>query len=396
MKMTYATALYSLTLLVTKGMSILLMPLILSRVPPEEFGRYTLMITAATLGSTLISGGVRQLYAVLSLTAPNHHALVTTLIATSSLWGIGVSGVSISLAWLLGYPLHMTILVIIMAYVIHLIEWYHQIAAYTSHTLRIALLSITQNTLALLFMYQYTRSAPTAYTLLYAQCISIVPYLIALTCHALTRIPHPFLPNTQHAKQATEFMPGVVATWCTTQSTRWLLAQHDSLVAVGWYGLIDMLHTLWRTGWVLPFQHIHLPHLLKKITCDRSTIKTHLSSLGSIMLFLLCLLCIGWPLIGKPVAHYILPPAYAPAIPLIPIACIGNIWYWGAMICASIAQAQGSHRKVSLYIMMQSAFHFGITYGAIHSYGLMGAIGSWTISQGMLGIMMYSCIHTKK
>jgi len=401
---------YSFGTLLMRGISLLLAPLLLSVLPPDQYGLLSLTTSFITILSMLIGLGLRQSFALeyFQATSSERRIIVNHLIVTYLIISLPVLLLllffnrAINKFYFAGYasPV-LIILALITCFSYFFVELYYQILRYQCKALRvtltqvsIALLTIILN---ILFIW-YLRLSITS--VIATQCLGT--FIICLLA-GWQYIRHRCLPHLnikqsigcipQYVVRGLPFIPNLLVSWFLAAGDRWLLAQFGTMQEVGVYSLASMFGQLFEMLILYPLTGSYLPYLLNRFAQEKENIKTieyqNKKIMWWVMLSAFLLITVGCTIM-RPILFWLLPISYQPAIQYVWLLLIGYIFLLGTYFTNAIQQHLKKRSFFAYAMMIPTLLNILLNILLIPLLNIWGCVIATTVSYAIyFGICLW-------
>jgi len=340
------------------GFHILLAPINMRILTPEEYGILALITSCMSIGVTILGLGLRQFLSIEYFHHDEHgqKKLVNQILLIYASLAIPLCLIMLILQsrimnWfsLNRISPHLFSIALITMFFSFFAELFYQVLKYQQ---RAWALTLIQTTIAL-------ASLALTVTLLLWLGLGIMSTLVgqlvsmgAATCVGFYiyrqerfadyfHIKQPKGTTRHFLKNGLPFIPGILFGWVIASSDRFVLAQYASMHDVGIYAIADMAGQMFRLLILQSWSGSYLPHILTQyhrnkdnlLAIEQKNLKTMWITLGGLTAFMF----VGY-LITKPLLLIILPTAYHEALHYVLIILAGHIFLLGSYFAASFIQ----------------------------------------------------------
>jgi O-antigen/teichoic acid export membrane protein len=347
---------YSLGSLATKGSSLVLGPLFLRKLSPQELGLLALINSLSTILTLCMGCGLRQLFWIhfFHLDPIGKKQLLIDIIIIYLLLNIPLAlllytGFTLFLShWLHDIPSPLLGIIILCCFFNFFVELLYQVLIYTRKSLQVSLLQFGSATFTLTISCIGFVKGMGIYAFILAQCISTT----AVLCYGIYKFIAYSLQNHINIERCKSsfvpllsssimFLPSLVSSWTLTSSSRWIVAYSMDLHNVGLHSFIDMANSLFLALILTPLGNSYVPYILSKLAKNPERLYTIEQWNKTIMLFCMVIASIG-VIFGCifiiPRLSFIIPSAYQKLIPFLGISLLGNICLMGTYFSLCIVQ----------------------------------------------------------
>jgi O-antigen/teichoic acid export membrane protein len=340
------------------GFSILLAPINMRILSPDEYGVIALITSCMSIGVTILGFGLRQFLSIEYFHHDTHgqKKLVNQVLIMYLYFAIPVCLILVAFRsqltqWLSLHNIspQLFIISLITMFFSFFAELFYQVLRYQQ---RAWALTFIQTTIAL------TSLAFTIILLLYlglgvmSTFIGQLTSMCMATCAGFYVYRQEKFANYFHLKQpkatilhflknGLPFIPGILFGWIISSSDRFVLAQYASMHDVGIYAIADMAGQMFRLLILQSWSGSYLPYILLEYQANKNNLlaveeknrKTMWIVLSSLTVTLIC--CF---ILAKPLLRIILPQAYHEALHYVLIILAGHIFLLGSYFAASFIQ----------------------------------------------------------
>lgn len=378
--------------LCVKGMSLILLPLSTRFLMPADFGLFSLFNSFITIVSVLIALGLRQVFWLefCRKTTQERHHMLNDIITLYCLIAVPLLGLfffnagTLNRYVFMGYGTRgMIAASLLCCFLIFFVELLYQVLIYQQRVSKSLLLQglsmATTIACAVLLLY----AGFGVLGMLLAQFAgSLVVCLYGLHAYYATRLHNTLslervrVTGKQYLKEGLPFVPSLLSMWVIGSSTRWIIAYY-SLAAVGIYSVVDMVSTVFMLLFLRPLQQVYAPTLFQEFVqagpCLVLVDRHNIQLMWFTMAMLSILTGIGYWLLS-PYALWLLPAAYAPAVPLSLLMAAAQIILVGASFAVCYIQFRKRMAYVSGVLMLAAAVNALLSWLLVPSLHVTGAL----------------------
>lgn len=349
---------YTFGALCLGGFSILLAPINMRILSPDEYGVLALITSCMSIGVTILGFGLRQF---LSIEYFHHDAhgqkklinqvLIMYLYFAVPLCLIALAFRSQITHWLSSHSIspQLFTLALITMFFSFFAELFYQILRYQQ---RAWALTFIQTTIAL------TSLAFTITLLLYlglGVMSTLIGQLVSMcmaTCVGFYIYRQENFADYFHLKQpkatmlhllknGLPFIPAILFGWIISSSDRFVLAKYASMHDVGIYAIADMAGQMFRLLILQSWSGSYLPSILLEYQANKNNLlaveEKNRKTMWIVLCSLMIILFLGF-IITKPLLRIILPKAYHEALNYVLIILAGHVFLLGSYFAASFIQ----------------------------------------------------------
>lgn len=349
---------YTFGALCLGGFSILLAPINMRILSPDEYGVLALVTSCMSIGVTILGFGLRQF---LSIEYFHHDAhgqkklinqvLIMYLYFAVPLCLIALAFRSQITHWLSSHSIspQLFTLALITMFFSFFAELFYQILRYQQ---RAWALTFIQTTIAL------TSLAFTITLLLYlglGVMSTLIGQLVSMcmaTCVGFYIYRQENFADYFHLKQpkatmlhllknGLPFIPAILFGWIISSSDRFVLAKYASMHDVGIYAIADMAGQMFRLLILQSWSGSYLPSILLEYQANKNNLlaveEKNRKTMWIVLCSLMIILFLGF-IITKPLLRIILPKAYHEALNYVLIILAGHVFLLGSYFAASFIQ----------------------------------------------------------
>ncbi len=378
----------------SKSISFFLFPLMLQKLTPEEMGLISLFTSFIGIISMIMGLGLRQACMLEFCHKPSaeRRAILNDIIGSYLI----ISGLIIlflvSQFWRFNYYFFANKATIIMlvislthCFIAFFTEFVNQICICRQQTHLLLWLQISGSCLtALVIMCSLYFWQAGVIGILFAN-IAGVSVTLFVGCYwyyknALMRSwdwSRLYTNFFNYVRTGLPFLPSLLATWLLSSTNRWMLASYSSLYNVGIYSLVETASSVFYLFVIHPLTIVYVPSMFEKFTQNKEQIQEvdlynkKVMSFSIILLF--CLTTAGY-FVLRPFLFFLVPDCYKPAIPLILIMLVGNIFSMGVCFLNCYSQ----YLKKSLFLtgslVTTLIINIFLCVILIPRYSLLGAV----------------------
>lgn len=390
---------YSFGSLFLRGISILLLPITMRMLSPEEYGTVSLVNAFIAIGSAILGIGLRQM---LSLEYFHHdaHEKKQLIINISALYTY-IALPAISLIWLLRaycieYIFLNTIssqtfaLILISLFFFFYVELMYQIMQYQRAALQLTkiqiaiAMSIAACTIFFVWHIHMKQTGIIAAQCI-GTCIGIAFATYYFTSHGYTSYAPRLNQNIviTYLKRALPFIPTILFNWILASGDRWMLAYYDSMHSVGIYAIADLFAQLFYTLILQPWAGSYLPYIMqtyKDNTDNLAPIEAH----NKKTMFLAMGAAAGLITIGtlscQSLFKFLLPLKFHAALHYIWLLLMGQVFLLGSYFASALIQFHKKTYFLAGAIAIPAAINLMLNALLIPYWGILGCSVATLIS----------------
>lgn len=393
---------YASGALLLRSVSIIVAPLTLHILSPDDYGLIALIHSFASIVTVLISFGLRQ---ILSLEYFHHVGIQRTLIVNTilgiylilatplTLLGLCMSNEINNLIFVgKGTPLLVAI-TLLYCFIFFFVELMYQLLTYqgkarlvTTVQTSSALCILVINVILLTWFRAGVYSTITSYLIGYslAAAWGLRRYLAS---HYPTIIPQLHMHTIRnYLLFGLPFLPSVLCNWLLSSSDRWLLARLASLHDVGIYALADAFGQLYMFIILQPLSNAYLPHLMQQFSANKDNLvpteqrNRRLTWYGMACAF--CCVSCGY-LVCKPLALWLLPPKYSAALQHVWLILISYIFLTGTYCFSALIQFQKHTWFLAGALALPAVSNVVLNIVFIPLWGITGCVLATVMAQAL-------------
>lgn len=401
--------LYAFGSFMVRGISMLVAPIVLRYMPPEDYALVTLLTSIVTVLMPITGLGLRQVFSLeyFHEDEQSKKKLLNTIITIYIVIALPLCLLILFLMPLitqyffrLDLPFHISIITMFLIFISFFSELFYQLIQYKNYSLLMTLLSIgvaitTMGCMAYcLFFFE------TNYTsLLYGQCASTLLVCIIACYLYITNDYHKDWSFQEAIKRiipylkiGIPFIPSILFSWLLSSADRWILTRHVSLSQVGIYGVACSLSHAFHFLVLYPWRTAYFPFIMSTFKKNEACIKrvehAHIKTMWwCLAAGFTCVVIAPW--CAYPLFIRIIPIAYHKSFLYIRPLLAGQIFLMGSYFASCIIQF---HRN---NIFLITALFFPtistIVFNAIliPHYGIAGCAYTSCISYGIYFFITY-------
>ena len=399
---------YAFGSLLLRGISIIILPLIMRQLTPTDYGILSLITAFHTIGTAILGLGLRQ---VLSLEYFHHKdaekkhlitelLLLYTLIAIPSIlffWPFRLF--LISYLFFDGITVIQLLPVVINLFLFFYAELFYQLLQYAQQArlltfLQIAIALLTSG--ASLYAVWHLHAGITG--ILWAQCIG---QLCASSIAGIYFLTHIYIHSV--AKKATKklgyylrygapFIPGIICSWVLASSDRWMLGYYCNMEEVGIYAVADLFAQIFNSMILVPWSGSYLPYIMKRYKKNESSLhiieQQNQRTMWMSLWLLAAMIIIGFVL-SKPLLYWILPATYHNALSYVPILLFGQLFLLGNYFVSSFIQFKKCTFFLAIALAIPALLNITLNALLIPLCSIYGASVATLISYGIYFMITY-------
>lgn len=396
--------LYSCGSLITRCISILLAPITLSIISPDQYGALALFNGFISIACILCGFGLRQ---TLSLEYFHYKEdqqmfMIQELVALYLMLSIPLIFIAITFhtainnhffAGIISPNLLLTGFILIFFYFFS--ELIYQFLQYEQRVLQLVTIQISTSWISLL---------STLFFLYYVECgiasmiIGQLLGILVVCMLALTKInirSFFIVPRYQSIKKylalGLPFIPSMLCAWLLAAGDRWVLARYATLSDVGIYSIADTFGQLFQMAILFPFSNAYLPFLMKKFAINQHDLASvekwnrHIMWLMLPFLFFIVSVCY---FIAKPIILSFLPATYHEAFSYVWLLLIGYILLIGSYFPAALIQFQKKSAFLAFSLCIPALLNILMNIVLVPHYKITGCVLATVFSYGFYFIVL--------
>lgn len=390
--------------LCVKGLALILTPITLHFLTPDEFGLFALCNSFITIMSLIFACGFRQIFWVEYSQAVEHEQRVqciTDVIAIYLLFSLPI--VTFLYAHLtqlnrIVFVGQATTVILLLClancFFTFFAELVQQIVLYHQRSklfLAINILSMGVTVIAsILFLYGgYGVAGLLLAQIIGIACLCLGGLVIYLQQGMLRtwRWGRVKLLYKRYLFGGLAMMPSLLAMWIISLSTRWVLAYRGSLSQVGIFSVVEMVATVFQILILRPLNTVYAPEMVSKFVTQSEGLRaldTHNKKIMWRSMLALGVVSVLGYFIGKPLAYYILPVNYHAAIPYALMMAFTQILVVGTVFASCLMQYM--HKT----FFLSSALTFAILVNSALGWYLVPILG---VHGAFIALLVASLIY---
>lgn len=398
---------YALGSLFTRGISFIILPLIMQRITPAEYGSLALLLAFFTIITAILGLGLRQFLSLEYFHRTPHeqkaliHELLiiysaSTLPAVMMIWLF--QGQIIQQFFFNAVTSTQLLAITISAVLFFYVELMYQILQYRQQAQRVAIMQASSAVLYTALSYTSVSYFQMGITgIVWAQTTSIIlGCLYALNYFWQNRtyisIQQSLKKIREYLPHSVPFIPTILANWLLSSSDRWILGSYYTLDKVGIYSTADIATQLFYALILAPWAGSYLPHIMRQFQHNKSQLFIAEKENKKIMWLCMISLAIAITLL-YPVAEYvvrhILPAAYQEALLYAWYLLIGQIFLLGSYFCSALIQYHKRTYFLAFSLFIPALINIILNFIATPLWGIMGCTISTLISYAIYFMMTY-------
>jgi len=349
---------YTFGALCLGGFSILLAPINMRILSPDEYGVLALITSCMSIGVTILGFGLRQFLSIEYFHHDVHgqkklvnQVLIMYLYFAAPVCLIALAFRSQITKWLSSHsisPQLFTIALITMFFSFFA-ELFYQILRYQQRAwaltfiqTAIALTSLAFTITLLLYLGLGVMSTLIGQlvSMCTATCVGFYIYLQEKFADYF-HLKQPKATMLHFLKNGLPFIPAILFGWIISSSDRFVLAEYASMHDVGIYAIADMAGQVFRLLILQSWSGSYLPSILLEYQANKNNLlaveQKNRKTMWIVLCSLMLILFFGF-ILTKPLLRIILPPAYHEALHYVLIILAGHIFLLGSYFAASFIQ----------------------------------------------------------
>jgi len=415
-KLAYNFLLQAASSALIKILTLLLIPVSIRFLKPEDFGLFSLFNSFIAILSLIIAGGLRQVFWVDFFKQPiaerRHQvndSIIIYLFATVPLLAIlyKFSPAINNILFMAQATSGMIIVTLLSCFLIFFVELIYQ---FCIHQQRIAqslfcqLLNASVMMMSSLFLLWYGYAV---FGLLLAQLLGNA----AVCCYGFYLYVQKNMRASLSVRRASTIArrylyegytatPALVCMWLLGSVSRLTIAYY-SLATAGEYAMVEMIATIFQLLIIRPLQATYLPVLVEQFSAPAANVQQVDQHNKKIMwLVMVCLMVVSVVsyMMFRPLVYWLLPASYHAAVPLSLYMGAAQIIAVGTVFALGYIQFRKKSLWVTVALVVSSVLNFALTALLLPRYGLVGALGGLIVSSGayFVGVLWYNQILHRK
>jgi O-antigen/teichoic acid export membrane protein len=397
--------LYSCGSLILRSISIVVAPITMSMLSPDQYGVLALLNSFISIACIICGFGLRQALSLeyFHYPAEHHTTLVQELIATYSTLALPLLCIAvlchpyINNYFFLGVvPTYLLIASFILIFFYFFSELLYQILQYEHKALElttlqtsIALVTVIINLILLCYLQLGIAS------IIVGQLIGILVVcgvgIKKAKLHLFSKkIPHPTTIK-KYLVLGVPFIPSMLFAWLLAAGDRWVLAQHATLSDVGIYSVADTFGQIFQMVVLLPFSNAYLPYLMKKFADNTNNLvaveqwNRHVMWLFIPTLFFV--FSFGY-LVTKPLVLWLLPATYHDALTYVWLLLIGYLLLVCSYFPAALIQFKKKTTFLAFALCIPALINIFLNMMLVPHYKIIGCVLATVFSYGLYLVIM--------
>ncbi len=398
---------YVINNIIVRGISIMVMPALLRKLSPTEYGKLSLISSFITISIAILGLGLRQKLAVdyFGLTPKEKIKSIQGIITLYSI----IAAPMLMLLYLIlprtsnlffcVDPLLFS-LILTHIFVFFFAELIYQWLQYERYVQHLMLTQITTALTIVCVTYIAVSYLDKGISGVIAGQLAgvLIPFFVGLHIYCSfgwhqSFNPLPFiLSSFSYLKKSFPFIYTVLFSWILTTADRWMLSYVGTLEQVGIYAVADMACQLFYFLIIYPWSAVYLPYMLKtyhKNTHQIEAIEYQNHRFMWYTLFILAGLIFAASIILKPIAFTILPPAFHCSYTYVPILLIGQLFLLGGYFCSCLIQYYKKGPALAWCLAIAALTNLCLNAFLIPLWGLYGCTYATTCSYLVYFVLMY-------
>ncbi len=399
---------YSFGAILIRGFSFFILPLIMYKISPSEYGTLSLTTAFTSITTAIIGLGLRQVLSIEYFHADLHKRtsliqdilIIYTAVAlptTIFLWQVRSTLIRIIFFNLINSFQLLGILIAIFCSFYS--ELMYQLLQYTQAAKRLMILqcSLAFGTMvSTLVTVLYLERGITG--ILWSQTTSIIiAAIIAIIFLRKYQFTAPFtgkllMPIPYYLWYGLPFIPGILASWILSSADRWILGYFTTMREVGIYAVADLASQLFYTLVLQSWAASYLPHIMKRYQEQPDNLplieeENHRHMWGT-MIGLALIISLGYP-IGYIIVAKLLPSSYHYALRYAWILLMGQIFLLGSYFVAAFIQYRKRTYFLAFALFIPAFLNIILNVIFIPKWGIMGCSIATLISYALYFLIIY-------
>lgn len=398
---------YALGSLSTRGVSFLVLPLIMQRITPAEYGTLGLLMAFFTVATAFFGLGLRQFLSLEYFHHTPHEQkkliqellIIYTIIAAPAAIMIWLSRhATISFVFFNAVTSLQLAALLISSFLFFYTELMYQLMQYQRHATRLTTIqfaaALSTTSISLIGVY-YFKVGITA--MIWAQTISL-GFVSLYAAYYFSTMLMPFSLSATFKKSALylpsaiPFVPTILANWLLSSADRWILASYCSMHEVGIYSSADLATQLFYAVVLTPWAGSYLPHIMQQFQNNKSKLQSVETNNKKIM-WLSMIACTALISVGYPIAVYtaqlLLPAAYQKSMYYAWYLLMGQIFLLGSYFCSALIQYHKKTYFLAFSLFIPALLNIMLNFITTPIWGIMGCTISTLISYAIYFMMTY-------
>lgn len=405
---------YSFGSLLLRGISILIVPLIMRTLAPAQYGALSLVTAFNMIVTAIIGLGLRQLLSIeyFHYQEQERKQLINEMILLYSCIAIP----TVILCWhiktvLIRYLFFDTIsdlqlLPALLSLVLFFYaELFYQLMQYERKASQLTILQI---------MVALITSGSTFYALwilhtgiegiLWAQFLGqLCAFLFGLYAYIDNDFYSLFyfsIPTKQiryYFQYGLPFIPGIICSWILASSDRWMLGYYCTMREVGIYSVADLFAQIFYSLILVPWSGSYLPYIMKQYKQHEASLfvveKENQRIMWLSMIALVLIISVGL-MSCSPFLTYVLPPLYQNALSYIPFLLMGQIFLLGSYFASALIQFKKQTSFLAVALTIPALLNIALNYLLVSPLGILGCSIATLISY--LAYFIITLVYNKK
>lgn len=385
------------------GFSILLAPINMRMLSPDEYGVLSLITSCITIGVTVFGFGLRQFLSIEYFHHDEHgqkklinQILIIYLYCAGPLCLITFMFKTYIIQWFSLHSIspHLFTIALITIFFSFFAELFYQILRYQQRAWDLTLIQITIALTSLAFtltllIYLGLGLMSTLIGQLVSMCAATsIGFYIYRKENFVHHLQFKQTKDTilHFLKNGLPFIPGILCGWIISSSDRFVLAQYASLHDVGIYAIADMAGQMFRLLILQSWSGSYLPYILREYQANKHDLlaieQKNKKTMWIVLSGLMVILFFGF-ILAKPLLRIILPPAYHEALHYMLIILVGHIFLLGSYFTASFIQFHKKTYFLAIAFCVPAILNLIFNLILVHRYKIYGCtiatLGSYAI-----------------
>lgn len=384
-----------------RGASMLVTPLTLKLLSPQEYGIVALLHSFTSITTVLLGFGLRQ---ALSLeffhnndhaqrTMINHIITIYTVLAVPLCILALYNGAYVSQTLFLNkVPVSLIAIAVAYCFLFFFVEFLYQLLSYQGHARLLtylqtgtALCIIMLNVLFLMHYKLGIYSSMTSYLIGYVLVFGISFYAyLQSSCLATYDFYASIRALPHYVRIGLPFVPSMLCNWIVSSSDRWLLARMSSLHDVGIYTLADAFGQLYLMIILQPLGTAYFPYLMKEFSANKNNLiaieQANRKRTLYGMLGMLCAMTLGYIMV-KPILRMLMPAKYHDALRYVMVLLTSYILLTGTYCFSALIQFHKRTWFLASALCIPALCNCILNILLIPRWGIAGCVWATCIAQ---------------
>ncbi len=349
---------YSLGSLFLKAISMIIVPLIMKKLSPSDYGTLSLITSFIAIAAAIIGLGLRQVVSIEYFhckTLEEKTKLINEIIVIYTTIAVPILLISLHFKTLIIQYIFFNAIgtlfipMLIIVFLSFFVEFFYQLLQYEQYAYLLTFIqlftALLSTTLTMFFLWQYNLGIASIVlaqliTIIFSTFLaSIIYYKKIYTSQLL--ILSVFFKIKYFISYGFPFIPGILFSWVIASSDRWILGYYCTMHEVGIYSVADLFAQLFYFLVLQPWAGSYLPYIMGQYAQsdnDQSLIEQkNLQCMWIVMFTLVVFISIGCSFLPF-IVNFIFPKQYIESIQYVWVLLIGQVFLLGSYFCSSLIQ----------------------------------------------------------